>query len=902
MKNDLTQANNLVKKCLERKNLFLDLSNCHLTSLSDLPKLLECKHIELLFLGDNLISDINLLKNLTQLKSLYIRSNQISDISFLKDLKQLNTLYIRSNQISDIRPLKELPQLNSLDLSDNQISDISFLKDLTQLNSLDLSSNQISDISFLKDLTQLNSLDLRSNQISDISFLKDLTQLSSLYLSYNKIAELPIWITEFDMEITLDQYSSGLNFYDNPIKSPPLEIVKQGKEAIRNYFKYKKYDYLFEAKLILVGEERAGKSTIAKALHQDNFKIDLMEKSTEGIDVIKWVIPKEKANTEKDYRFNIWDFGGQEIYHATHQFFLTKRSLYLFVTEARKDLRFDDFYYWLNIINSLVGNSPVILVQNKADQPHQDVSIEKYTKEFSQIYDGLIKVSCNTEEKNWTTKYCHLLEGLKGTIFEIIKEKHIEGIGDQLPKEWIAIRHDISEINDDYISLQTYYKICEKYKIDEKGALHLSDYFHDLGVFLHFKDDINLRNTIFLNHEWVTKAIYNVFENDKIKNKTNGKFYDSDLIAIWDEPRFKGKEQELLNLMKTPQFKICYQHKDGYYLAPQLFNDKEVKYQWRTAEDNLFFRYNYTFMPKGILSQLIVMLNQYIYQDIYWKYGVLFEYKNTRAIVIENHYDKNNIISIQVEGEQRQAFLSIIGNKIEEINSSYTNLAISEEFGCNCEECITSSKPYFWKTSTLNRAKKKGKVEVECQNSFIDVQINQLVGSYIPHQVKSVANRNNNTIVQNIFKGTGRDYSQDFEKLNKRHDRHDGNFEEINSKLDEHYYYLISMVENQKIKKSIIPAVAEIANELRQSISDDMLTMIATGFECHQGIMDDKLLYLYNELKKSDDLEMKIKVSVPLLNLMGVDIGIQSKLDIKGWSKKMYQKHELKIFKLFGYI
>jgi GTPase SAR1 family protein len=32
---------------------------------------------------------------------------------------------------------------------------------------------------------------------------------------------------------------------------------------------------------------------------------------------------------DKTFRVNIWDFGGQEIYHQTHQFFLSKRSLYL---------------------------------------------------------------------------------------------------------------------------------------------------------------------------------------------------------------------------------------------------------------------------------------------------------------------------------------------------------------------------------------------------------------------------------------------------------------------------------------------------------------------------------------------------------------------------------------------
>ena len=30
---------------------------------------------------------------------------------------------------------------------------------------------------------------------------------------------------------------------------------------------------------------------------------------------------------EREFRVNVWDFGGQEIYHATHQFFLTKRSV-----------------------------------------------------------------------------------------------------------------------------------------------------------------------------------------------------------------------------------------------------------------------------------------------------------------------------------------------------------------------------------------------------------------------------------------------------------------------------------------------------------------------------------------------------------------------------------------------
>ncbi|NJO90657.1 MAG: hypothetical protein HC831_18130 [Chloroflexia bacterium] len=39
------------------------------------------------------------------------------------------------------------------------------------------------------------------------------------------------------------------------------------------------------------------------------------------------------------------DFAGQDIYHATHRFFLSQRSLYALVSDERKENT--DFKYWL---------------------------------------------------------------------------------------------------------------------------------------------------------------------------------------------------------------------------------------------------------------------------------------------------------------------------------------------------------------------------------------------------------------------------------------------------------------------------------------------------------------------------------------------------------------------------
>jgi internalin A len=51
--------------------------------------------------------------------------------------------------------------------------------------------------------------------------------------------------------------------------------------------------------------------------------------------------------------------------HATHQFFLTERSLYLLVLNGREGGEDVDADYWLRLIESFGGNSPVIMVLNK---------------------------------------------------------------------------------------------------------------------------------------------------------------------------------------------------------------------------------------------------------------------------------------------------------------------------------------------------------------------------------------------------------------------------------------------------------------------------------------------------------------------------------------------------------
>lgn len=79
----------------------------------------------------------------------------------------------------------------------------------------------------------------------------------------------------------------------------------------------------------------------------------------------------------------LWDFGGQAYYHSTHQFFLTKRSLYILVNNTRSNKT--DFNHCLQIISSFSDNSPVIIVENEVGAVKSELDLRGLQQHFDNI-------------------------------------------------------------------------------------------------------------------------------------------------------------------------------------------------------------------------------------------------------------------------------------------------------------------------------------------------------------------------------------------------------------------------------------------------------------------------------------------------------------------------------------
>ncbi|MEM9090649.1 MAG: COR domain-containing protein [Cyanobacteria bacterium P01_F01_bin.53] len=543
-----------------------------------------------------------------------------------------------------------------------------------------------------------------------------------------------------------------ITLYQNPIADPPIEIVRQGNTAILNYYAQltsQGQDHLYEAKMLIVGEGEAGKTTLAHKIPNPNCPLPHIDDRTKGISIRSHIFPCQSKNHSKDsshpatsrnFHLNIWDFGGQEIYHYTHRFFLSKRSLYVLVADNRKDDT--DFNYWLNIIEHFAGNSPLIIVLNEKGDIQRSCNRSALRSRYPDSIKEILSVNFKTYEETDDTKVEARLKGINTLIGHIqYCAQNLSHIGEPVPARWVDVRQSIEAAQKEgrnYIYREDFDELCQAQDITAPADIDtLLGYFHDLGILLHFADNTFLRNRVILNPTWATNAVYRIFDADTIKAKA-GRFTRQDCATIWQDPQYARMHDVLIELMKS--FHLIYEierptqssptHPSGNLVAPQLLPENTPDYNWHeTQNSHMQFRYD-AFMPKGIFWQLAVTLYRYITNhDWIWRNGMVIQRGNTWAEVIE---DLNlRTISLRFHGPSIPEFRAVIVDELDSISQSYHQLKYDKMIPCQCSECAGSSQPEFFKYAIVKKRQETGKKDtIECQRSEEDVSLNLLLQGF----------------------------------------------------------------------------------------------------------------------------------------------------------------------------
>ncbi|MFT5095881.1 MAG: internalin A, partial [Porticoccaceae bacterium] len=282
---------------------------------------------------------------------LFLRRLQLGTIpDEVFGLTWLTRLNVDGCGLTELSPtISALKNLQSLDARKNNLSGVPpEIGQLSSLTELYLVSNQLTTLPpEVGNLVNLTELYLTSNLLTTLPpEIGQLASLSSLFLGANQLSTVPPEIGQLEL--------TNYDFSGNKLAEPLAAALSRGWGDVQAYLRgLADAQKCYEAKLVLVGEGNVGKTSLVAALREESFVEN--RSTTHGIEVRSFEVDHPEESDIR-VRLNSWDFGGQAVYRITHQFFFSRRSLFLVVWWPREGVEQNDVEGWIERIQLRVGN------------------------------------------------------------------------------------------------------------------------------------------------------------------------------------------------------------------------------------------------------------------------------------------------------------------------------------------------------------------------------------------------------------------------------------------------------------------------------------------------------------------------------------------------------------------
>ncbi|WP_282776073.1 COR domain-containing protein [Phaeodactylibacter xiamenensis] len=598
--------------------------------------------------------------------------NEREEVVIPESFSKLQYLNLSDN--AELRSLTfegALPQLWHLDFSDSAIEVLKLPDGFEQLKWLDGSRNQLKSFVPAGTFPKLGHLDLSGNQLPDFGagLLQKFPNLERLYLKDNPFPSTKI--------TSVNREANCLDFMHRFW----LDLQKGGTENK-------------EFKVLLVGNGGVGKTCLVERLVYNSF--EKRHLSTEGVALEQYAVE------DFPYVLNLWDFGGQDIYHATHRLFMQSNAIYLVlwdeatkpdknpystINEAGAERHYENFSlgYWLHYVRHLGGKSPAIVVKTKMKA--EGTLYHPMQNELQAKYGPLDFTEIDSKEEDWGANRFNRLR--------LMIQEAIAGMGQkqELPKNWESLRQHLRELykaDHKVLSVEEYLDIASDYDV-EAPMEKLTDWLVTSGVVFYRKGFF--QDAIILDQGWAIKAIYAIFERKsghyhRLKNEQKGAFSGKDLQLIWAEKNYSEAEQEMLASFMLG-CEICFETKqekdqsvpfaERQFFAPQMMPEKvsvaaEVFLDENRDHSLLYVRYAHDFLHYGIIQSFVVRTQaQADVKDI-WQFGILLRDKGGYALVRA----EGQAIHV-ITKEENLALLSKIRNTLEDLQHDEVQEYVSRD-------------------------------------------------------------------------------------------------------------------------------------------------------------------------------------------------------------------------------
>jgi internalin A len=435
---------------------------------------------------------------------------------------------------------------------------------------------------------------------------------------------------------------------------------------------------LYEAKLVLVGEGNVGKTTLLKALKgKEDEAPQKNEPTTHGVEIdIQGLRLPHPAKDGVEIQFNAWDFGGQDVYRVTHQFFFSRRALYLLVWEPRRGVQAGQVEDWLNMIRLRAGHDARVLIVSTHCQTGERIArIDKpaLIQQYGDMIAGFYEVDSLVPDEH--TGEMVGIAALKKVIAE--QAAQLEQMGMRFNRNWKFARDELMVHAEPRVSYATFAEICARHGLSEIDAETLAHLMHDLGYIVHYSDDERLRDDVVLQPQWLTKAIGFVLE-DRVTQEYEGILPDGRLRQVWydhpfaNEPRYDPSLYPFfLRLME--KYDVSYRLPDGKAsLVAQHVPQVRPELPWLPEEDppeNLRRIAMICAMeedPPGLVPWMIVRTHDYSAEQtnatgsvrrLHWQKGMFLTHASHGEALLEK---RGREFHIYTQADWPEYFMKII--------------------------------------------------------------------------------------------------------------------------------------------------------------------------------------------------------------------------------------------------
>ncbi|MEM9935002.1 MAG: COR domain-containing protein [Bacteroidota bacterium] len=648
----------------------------------------ELRTLRYLNLSENELSSFTVTANISQLAHLSMSENpslQELDISIATQLERLEAF---ESGLTQLKLPTEAEKLAWVDLRNNKLERFEWNAKAPGLVYLDISHNQLQTCQLKSNFSSLTYLYLNDNQLGSFECDTQLDSLQILHLRKNKLTHLREFLIGQNFPAMESLY---LGF--NPDIDIPREHISESEyravnawSKVRDYIGSLKADQggveNDEVKLIVLGNSTSGKSTLIHYLTEGSYDDSLS--STHGIENIIWEVE------DKNYSVNVWDFGGQEFYHATHRLFISDNALTLILfeektnqygeiptlirlqgKEEKKEVGLEHFplAYWLEGLAYFRQDEEkeklkmALVAQSKMDISDW-VDLDQTSKKKFQLNEeqNVFRLSVKEAAKG-SRKYLPKFEEFNEILLQKLGEIRATY---PISSKWLKLKQEIRRMAENsaqaWLAWEKYVSLCESFlpelqgmEEDERESMlqTLTNYLHEIGVILcyRFSKSKNeerafsaLKEKVFINPKWVVNSIYAILNYEVIDDY--GKF----TLDHVNKCTGAGQAQMFLELMEEFELIFPAKNDENTYVAPQYLPPKEIfekekgfKKQLNKCDAFLFSIHYPTFLPRSVMTRFICKYGK-LSDDYYWKEGVEFQLGEVPVLASSNGKDTITIM------------------------------------------------------------------------------------------------------------------------------------------------------------------------------------------------------------------------------------------------------------------